>query len=76
MEIIFVSVLVILTFSLWIWAIIDIVKSSSKNPVQKTLWLLLVLLFPILGSILYFQLGRKYTVRKHRGFQPNFNKAE
>ena len=76
MEIIFASVLVILTFSLWIWAIIDIVKSSFKNPVQKTLWLLLVLLFPILGSIFYFQLGRKYTNRKPRRFQPNLKTVE
>ena len=76
MEIVFISVLVILTLSLWIWAIVDIVKSSFKDRAQKILWILVVVLFPILGSIVYFQVGRNYTNRKSRKFNPSFNRVD
>jgi hypothetical protein len=39
-------------------AIIDIVKSSADTG-KKILWLLLVILLPVLGMILYFLLGKK-----------------
>ncbi|RLD42045.1 MAG: phospholipase [Bacteroidetes bacterium] len=76
MEIVFISVLVILTLSLWIWAIVDIVKSSFKDRAQKILWILVVVLFPILGPIVYFQVGRNYTNRKSRKFNPSFNRVD
>ncbi len=67
------GVLIILTLILWVWAIVDIVKSIFRDTIQKIIWLMAVILFPIFGSILYFQLGRKYTTRKPRRFQPGFN---
>ena len=39
-----------------IWAIINIVQSSASNG-KKLLWILLVLLLPLLGLILWFLLG-------------------
>jgi hypothetical protein len=39
-----------------IWAIINIVQSSATNG-KKLLWVLLVLLLPVLGLILWFFLG-------------------
>ncbi len=41
-----------------IWAIIDCVK-SPKTGGQKLLWVLLILILPVVGLILYFLLGRK-----------------
>jgi len=41
-----------------ILAIVEIVK-SSKDTGKKILWIILVLLLPIVGLILYFLLGRK-----------------
>ena len=76
MEIVFTSVIVILTLGLWIWAIVNIVKSSFKDGAQKILWLVVVVLFPILGPIVYFQVGRKYTNRKSRKFNPSFNSVD
>lgn len=65
----------ILTITLWFWAIIDITRSRFKSTTMNTVWLLAVLFFPILGSILYFQLKQKY-VKKVKKFKPNFNKVE
>ena len=39
-------------------AIVDIVK-SSKDTGNKILWLLLVILLPVIGLILYFLIGKK-----------------
>ena len=39
-----------------IWAIINIFQSSTSNG-KKVLWILLVLLLPLLGLILWFFLG-------------------
>ncbi len=46
----------ILWFVLWIVAIVDCVKSSNPN---KVLWIIVIILLPFLGSILYFMLGRR-----------------
>jgi hypothetical protein len=39
-----------------IWAIVDIVQSSVTNE-KKALWVVLVVLLPLLGVILWFFLG-------------------
>lgn len=39
-----------------IWAIVNIIQSSASTE-KKVLWILLVLLLPVLGLILWFFLG-------------------
>ena len=39
-----------------IWAIINIVQSSASND-KKLIWVLVVVLLPLLGLILWFFLG-------------------
>lgn len=39
-------------------AIVDVVKSSMDTG-KKVLWILLVLVLPIIGMILYFAIGKK-----------------
>ena len=41
-----------------IWAIIDAVKSSLSTG-KKALWIILILVLPVLGLILYFLIGKK-----------------
>jgi len=41
-----------------IWAILNITQSSASNG-KKLLWILLVLLLPVLGLILWFFAGPK-----------------
>ena len=68
--------LIILTLVLVFWAIIDITKSRFKNPTLRTVWLIAVLIFPIIGSILYFQLRRTLITKEPIKFQPDFNKTK
>ncbi len=45
----------IVWFVLWIWALIDCLSGSNSN---KLVWVIVIILLPILGSILYFLLGK------------------
>jgi hypothetical protein len=51
-------ILSVLWLVLWIVALVDCLKSSSPN---KVVWVIVIILLPFLGSILYFLLGRKTT---------------
>lgn len=54
-EIIFILILPVL----WIWALVDILKSEFTNLMNKIIWLLVVIFIPYIGFILYFLIGRK-----------------
>lgn len=45
----------VLCVVLWIAALVDCLKSSNPN---KIVWVLVIILLPFLGSILYFLIGR------------------
>ena len=45
----------IVWFILWIIALVDCIKSSNPN---KVVWIIVIILLPFLGSILYFLLGK------------------
>ena len=39
-------------------ALIDIVRSEFSDSSNKLIWVVIVIFFPIFGSILYFMLGK------------------
>ena len=52
-------VLIVLAFLIfWIFTIVDVAKSKFSDDTSKIIWLLIVLLTGILGSILYWIFGR------------------
>lgn len=44
---------------IWVLAIIEIVRSEFTDKNERLVWLLLVILLPLIGTILYFAIGRK-----------------
>jgi len=48
----------IAVFALWVWALVDIIRSDFKDIGIKIVWFLLVFFIPFLGFILYVILGR------------------
>jgi len=52
------SILGLVILGLDIWAIINIVQSSEKTA-NKTLWVVLVLLLPVLGLAIWYFAGPK-----------------
>lgn len=45
----------VLCLIMWIVALVDCLKSNNPN---KLVWVLVIILLPLLGSILYFLLGK------------------
>jgi hypothetical protein len=45
----------ILCVILWIVALVDCLKSNNPN---KLVWVIVIILLPFLGSILYFAIGK------------------
>lgn len=62
MHLIIVSVFLFLPTLLWIIALVDILKSNFKDSNNKILWVLIVILLPIIGSILYFIIGKNQKI--------------
>ena len=61
------SILVLVIFGffiafLWVIALIDILRSDFEGN-DKIVWILVVIFFPFLGSIIYFLFGRSRKIR-------------
>lgn len=54
-------------FIIWIYAIVDIAKNKFTSN-DKIVWLLLVILLPCIGTILYFLIGRKNIIEEVEEF--------
>jgi len=57
----FFILLILIGLALPLFAIIDILRNEFKGD-NKIIWILIVLLFPYLGSILYFFIGSNNKV--------------
>lgn len=64
-----------LAIFLWIWAIVDILRSDFKRRGMKTIWIMNVLILPIIGSIIYFQIKNRLVVQKHQLFKSAFRRG-
>mgnify|MGYP003680110396 CR=1 len=51
-------ILVLIAAAFVIWALVDLFNSRLETN-KKVLWFALVILFPIVGSVLYYFVGRK-----------------
>ena len=58
MEILLVT-LTILSLILWSWALYDINVSRLKRKFNHSFWIFLILIFPVIGPIIYFQLKKR-----------------
>jgi hypothetical protein len=47
---------------LWIWALIDVLRSEFRDGSTKVVWLIAIIFVPFLGAILYFSIGRRQKV--------------
>ena len=54
--------LVLASIGFWIYTIVDIVKSKFQDETTKIIWILVVVLLGILGSLIYLIFGRSFRV--------------
>ncbi len=48
-------------FVLFIAALVSILKASRASTGEKVIWVLVVLILPLLGSIVWFAVGRRFA---------------
>ena len=53
-----ISIVALIVLILDIIAIVDILKSSVDTS-NKALWVILILILPVIGMVLYFLIGKK-----------------
>lgn len=51
--------LIILSSLLWVWALYDINVSRLKKKYNHSFWIFLIIIFPVIGPIIYFQLKKR-----------------
>ena len=64
----------LLSIGLWFWAMFDMSQRHFKESSNRTVWILIVLFFPLIGSLLYLQRRNQLTTKETRKFQPKSHK--
>ena len=55
-----VAILAVLAaFGFWIWTIVHAIKNKQLDYTQRIIWVLAIVFFPLIGSILYLFLKPK-----------------
>lgn len=60
-EILLLLVLFLLGLGLWLYALIDVLRSQFRNDSDKIIWVLVVIFLQFLGAIIYLTVGRNQT---------------
>ena len=63
MGLLFWSVFSILILVLPVVALLNLLKSNFKDSTTKLIWVVVILLLPVAGSILYFIVGRRQRIK-------------
>ena len=45
-----------------VYSLIDLTRSQFKEPVNKIIWVIIILFAPIIGAILYLTLGKSQKI--------------
>ena len=62
-HLIIVFIFILLPSVFWIIALIDILKSDFRDTNGKIIWVLVVIFLPVIGSILYFLIGKSQKIQ-------------
>jgi len=48
--------------ALWIYCLIDILRAQFRTDTERIVWLLLILLAPVIGIVLYLAMGQNQKI--------------
>lgn len=58
--------LLIIPAILWLWVLVDLLKSEFMNSTNKIVWVVVVVFFPFIGALLYLLFGQGQKIRKSK----------
>lgn len=50
-------VFILLATGIWIFALVDVIKSSFRNENEKLIWVLIIIFTGFIGAILYYAIS-------------------
>lgn len=56
----------VVAFIFWLCALVDILRSEFKNDNNKIVWLIVILLLPALGAVLYFIFSSDQKINRNK----------
>lgn len=56
------AILSLAGFALWLWMLIDAIRSKSLSDTEKIVWVLVIIFLNLLGALIYFFAGRSKLV--------------
>jgi hypothetical protein len=62
-EIIFLLLFIAAPLVLWLWALIDLLRSNFSDSTTKLIWAVVIIFIPLLGALLYLLIGRNQKVK-------------
>ncbi|MBJ6120149.1 PLDc N-terminal domain-containing protein [Pontibacter sp. BT310] len=62
-EIIFLLLFIAAPLVLWLWALIDLLRSNFSDNITKLIWAVVIIFIPLLGALLYLLIGRNQKVK-------------
>ena len=60
----FISLIVLPTV-VWLYALVDVIRNDFKHFATKIVWIINLCVFPPLGTLLYFLIGRHQRTTSH-----------
>ncbi|MEO0332417.1 MAG: PLD nuclease N-terminal domain-containing protein [Bacteroidota bacterium] len=61
-EILIIVIFVLAGTALWLYTLVDILRSRFRNDSDKIVWVLVVILLQFLGAIIYLAMGRNQKI--------------
>jgi len=55
----------ILPFIIVVIALVDIIRNEFNQSRNKLVWIIVVILLPVIGSVLYYFIGRKQKIERY-----------
>ena len=55
--------LIAICFILWVYALVDVLRSRFEGKYEKLMWVLIVLFISTLGAVIYLLFGRSHKLR-------------
>mgnify|MGYP000365333138 len=55
----------ILPFIIVVIALVDIIRNEFNQSHNKLVWIIVVILLPVIGSVLYYFIGRKQKIERY-----------
>ncbi|GAB5527836.1 MAG: hypothetical protein Roseis2KO_57080 [Roseivirga sp.] len=55
--------IVLIPAILWIWALVDIIRSDFADSTNKIVWILAIIFLPVIGALLYLLIGRRQKLK-------------